>query len=225
MFQKKEKRGNKSEGMSLLVIGLGNPGRKYSNTRHNIGAKVVTDLAKKLKLSFKKGNGFYVWCCISQKKRKKLILTKTTTFMNLTGKAVVQMISEFGIPPKNCIAVVDDVALPLGKLRLRLSGSDGGHRGLASMIAEMGTKEFPRLRFGIGNPQIRDMRLEDFVLQVFSSEEKEKVNETRKRAVEAILFIKEYGIEKAMNYVNRREIQEVRNLETLCTCFSFEFWA
>lgn len=201
MSLRKEKRENKLKGSPLLVIGLGNPGRRYCNTRHNIGARVVADLAKKLRLRFRRRNR-YIWSFTPENSRR-LILTKTTTFMNESGKAVAEMLSEFGIKNEDCLAIVDDVNLPFGKLRLRISGSDGGHRGLASIIQELGTEEFPRLRVGIGYPQSRSIKLEDFVLQNFSREEEEKLKEFRNRAVEAILFIRECGMEKAMNYVNK----------------------
>ena len=161
-----------------LIIGLGNPGEKYEHTRHNMGFDVIDLLANYLKVSFTKKafQGIYV-------KDNDLILFKPETFMNLSGIAVREIMTFFKIDINDILVISDDMALPVGKIRLRESGSSGGHKGLQNIIDNLGSNQFKRLRVGIGEPKINTI---DFVLSKPSKEESEKINNAIKIAVDAI---------------------------------------
>jgi PTH1 family peptidyl-tRNA hydrolase len=181
-----------------LVVGLGNPGRRYQATRHNIGFAVADDLARRSGVVFEHsrarvGTG-----------PSSVLLVKPLTMMNLSGEAVAGLAHFFKIDAPDILVVADDVNLPLGRLRLRARGSAGGHNGFKSIIGMLGTEEFPRLRIGVGRGDPR-RELADHVLATFDKDEAPDVEESVARAADAVeCFIAE-GIEAAMNRYNRWE--------------------
>jgi len=188
--------------MKFLIVGLGNPGNVYAHTRHNIGFDVVNAFVVKHESTFKTERLAYVsevkW------KGKKFICICPTTYMNLSGKAVKYWMDKESIPLENVLVIVDEVALPLNKLRLRPSGSDGGHNGLKSIHESLGTTQYPRLRFGIGNAYPKGMQA-DYVLGKWNKEEEPVVWLKIDKAVEVIEIFAVAGVTTAMNQVNDKE--------------------
>ena len=184
----------------LVAFGLGNPGKQYQGSRHNLGKEAVIELAERLNLHFAPGQGDYYVC---EKPDLGLWLAVSTTYMNLSGRSALQVVERLGISPGELLVVCDDFNLPLGLIRLRRGGGDGGHKGLGSVIYELGTTEFPRLRLGIG-PLPEGVDAQDFVLSCFDGEQVEVAAEVRRVAGEAILKVATDGMEKAMNKFNRR---------------------
>lgn len=184
-----------------MIVGLGNPGRSYQKTRHNLGFRVIDHLAEKYKKTFKGGRGEYLHCEI-ELEGTRIYLLKPLTFMNNSGQVVLDSLGFFNLTPPELFVICDDVALPLGKLRIREKGSDGGHKGLGSIIYHLNTEDFPRLRLGIG-PLPQDMELEDFVLEKFRKEETkcvEQMIETGVLATESSII---FGVEESMNRFNQ----------------------
>lgn len=186
-------------GIARLVIGLGNPGRKYASNRHNVGFQCVDRLAEARGLLF------------SRRKHKallaqgeiaglKVILAKPQTFMNLSGEAVKRLARFYKVPPGDILVIYDDLDLPLGKIRLRPDGGPGGHKGMKSIIAHLGTNGFPRLRMGIGRPSHGDPV--DYVLGDFAPDERIAIDEAYERAISAVELWLTEGIEAAMNQYN-----------------------
>jgi PTH1 family peptidyl-tRNA hydrolase len=191
----------KSEEVFVLaVVGLGNPGREYARTRHNIGFRVVDALAGEGKRFEKKGFYLLLGTRIAG---RKVLLVKPVTYMNRSGDAVAALIREYGLEPSKVLVVADDANLPLGTLRVRKRGSDGGQKGLASIIRETGTEEFPRLRLGIGTPK-DDRDLADFVLDPFDGEEIPVVGALIESALLCVRTWITGGVERAMERHNRR---------------------
>jgi len=178
-----------------LIVGLGNPGRIYQRTRHNIGFMVLSRLAKKKGLKFDRK-----YCKSRIAEGEGLILAKPYTYVNLSGKAVKALLQKLSITPQEMLVICDDVALPFGRIRIRRKGSDGGHNGLRSIIKEIGTEDFPRLRVGIGKEGIKD--LVEYVLGEFDKEEEKILEKILEVAVEAVECVLEEGIESAMNKYN-----------------------
>jgi PTH1 family peptidyl-tRNA hydrolase len=187
--------------MSSLVVGLGNPGERYKNTRHNLGFEVVDSLAKRMKRSFKPGKGEYLFCEILEEGEGKVLLMKPLTYMNSSGQAVADALDHFKLSRENLLVLCDDANLPLGKIRIRDKGSDGGHKGLKSIIYHLNSISFARLRMGIGEPP-EDMELEDFVLREFDSEEREAVEKMIERACAAVEYALTWGLEYAASRFN-----------------------
>jgi len=186
-----------------LIAGLGNPGRRYHETRHNIGFAVADELARRPGAMFEHGRANALVARIGSGPAAVLVV-KPLTMMNLSGEAVAGLAYFFKIDPPNILVVADDVALPLGRLRLRARGSAGGHNGFRSIIGLLGTEEFPRLRLGVGRGDPR-RELADHVLARFDDDETAAVVESVARAADAVeCFIAE-GIEAAMNRFNRWE--------------------
>jgi len=185
----------------IALIGLGNPGREYLRTRHNIGFRVIDTLSKGLNLKLKPGEGEYL---IAQGKYggTRLLLVKPTTYVNRSGLAVSQLLSLFPLELSQLLVVCDDVNLPLGRIRIRGKGSDGGHKGLASIIYHLGEEGFPRLRVGIGGGERND--LVGFVLGEFTPAEEEVMGKVIERAAEACLSFVQDGLMEAMNRYNER---------------------
>lgn len=183
-----------------LVAGLGNIGSKYVFTRHNAGFMVLDSWAVNSGLSFKEEKRLKCLvggCKIGQ---DNILLIKPTTYMNLSGEAISAVINYYKIDKKDILIVYDDLSLPLGKIRFRANGSDGGHNGIKSIIKSLGTSDFARLKIGTGpQPPIPS---EAFVLQNFSSEQLEKLKPVLKVGVEAIEFYFKNGIEKTQNIYN-----------------------
>ncbi len=188
----------------FVVFGLGNPGKKYERTRHNAGFLVADALAQRHGWTFKQGRGDFVQAD-GHVNGRRLFLIKPLTFMNNSGLAVRQAVEFFRQDLSQILVVVDDFQLPLGVLRLRKSGSDGGHNGLASIISHLGTQQFPRLRIGIG-PEHPIENWVSFVLSEFSRSEWEVLQEIIPTAADAVETAAKEGIERAMNRFNRRLI-------------------
>ena len=169
--------------MKYLIAGLGNIGDEYANTRHNIGFTVIDALARLSGVSFQSGR--YADIARMRIKNKTLVLIKPHTYMNLSGKAVRYWLDNEKIPLENLLVVVDDIALPPGQLRLRIKGGDGGHNGLTSIIEILGTEEFARLRFGIGNDFAKGFQTE-YVLGKWTKAEEEMLVPKIEEAVEMI---------------------------------------
>jgi|SRR5579883_2426341 len=183
-----------------LIVGLGNPGREYEHTRHNVGFDVVDLFAQinKLPAARKSGKTVLTEGLIDN---RRVYLMKPQTYMNLSGDAVSAFLRQKPIEYANLMVVTDDINLPLGKLRLRASGSDGGHNGVKSVIAHLHSREFPRLRVGVGAPADSSAQV-DYVLGKFSRSEAKIVNEAIERAVAALETWLREGIEPAMNKFN-----------------------
>lgn len=187
--------------MKYLVVGLGNPGDKYENTRHNIGFKVVEALAKELDGHFSIDR--HAEIAELKFKGRTIVGIKPSTFMNLSGKAVSYWMQQVKIPLENLIVITDDLALPFGKLRMKGKGSDGGHNGLADIQRTLGTNSYTRLRFGVGNDFHKGQQ-SDYVLGEWSKEENETISERIEIAKE---FIKSYctvGIQLTMTNWNNK---------------------
>ena len=188
-------------------MGLGNPGRNYQKTRHNLGYRVVDLLAEKHKTKFKGGRGEYLHCRL-EVEGKEVCLLKPLTFMNNSGQAVFDSLRFFNLTPPELFVICDDVNLPFGTLRLREKGSDGGHKGLRSIIYQLGTEEFPRLRLGVG-PAPEKMDLEDFVLENFKKEEEKSVEELIQRGLIAVESSIALGVRESMNRYNKNSDRNI----------------
>lgn len=188
-----------NSGMSEkhLIVGLGNPGPRYSETRHNVGFKVVERLAEKLNCNFRAGKGEYLIASSAA----EVLLLKPLTYMNHSGLAVRHAADYFEVELARVLIVFDDYQLPLGKLRLRASGSDGGHNGMASVIQHLGTPNVARLRLGIG-AEFGKGQMADYVLATFSRAEQKLLPEIYERAVEAVSTVIADGVQAAMNKFN-----------------------
>ena len=184
----------------VVAFGLGNPGEGYDLTRHNIGKEVVTDLVERLGLSLKPGKGEFVY---ARDPARGLALVVPTTYVNLSGVSAAEALDFFRADRDRLLAVCDDFNLPLGAIRIRKKGSDGGHNGLASIIYQLASLEFPRLRLGIG-PVPSGAVPADFVLSRFDAGESAAVRRLKHDAAEAVLAIAESGLEIAMNTYNRK---------------------
>lgn len=187
--------------MKYLIVGLGNPGDKYEETRHNIGFKVVDLLARNLDGKFAANKH----ADVSEVKFKgrTLILIKPTTFMNLSGKAVNYWMESEKIPVENLLVITDDIALPFGKLRMKAKGSDGGHNGLKDIQTVLKTSEYPRLRFGVGNDFLPG-RQADYVLGEWDKPEKNALQERLEVCLEFIKSFTTIGIAMTMTNWNNK---------------------
>lgn len=184
----------------FLIAGLGNPGAKYSGTRHNVGFQLIEKLCDKLSVKMKAGKGPF-FTGKSNYKRKKIILLQPTTFMNNSGRAVQQAAHWFKIPSEHCLICYDDLNLRVGSIRLRRGGSAGGHNGIKDIIQKLGTESFPRLRIGIGNDFIEGQQ-SSYVLSQFSKDQLPLIEEAVDNAVKAALQFVTKGVETAMNHYN-----------------------
>ena len=186
-----------------IIAGLGNPGREYEKTRHNAGFEVIDRLAERLQvLSWEKkhkalaGKAVYAG--------EKLLLLKPQTYMNLSGESLLSAASFYRVPPDHILVISDDIDLAEGRLRIRKSGSAGGHNGLKSIISNLGSGDFVRIRVGVGSKPA-GWDLADYVLGRAKGEDAEKMEAAYADVVEAVLTVLESGVDKAMNEVNRRE--------------------
>ena len=190
--------GKKTE--NWLIVGLGNPGSQYEKTRHNCGFRAIDILAQKLncKVDRLKFQGLYGQVNFGP---GKLFLLKPQTYMNLSGRSVLQLSAYFNIPPQRIIVLFDDISLPPGRLRVRPDGSAGGHNGIKSIIAELGSQDFPRVKIGVGaKPDQRD--LADWVLSTFSASEEKSLGDALEAAADAALSVIERGIPETANRYN-----------------------
>jgi len=183
-----------------LVVGLGNPGRRYANTRHNLGFRVVEALADEERWRFRPAP-WWRWAR-GTLSGEDLVLAEPLTFMNNSGQAVRGLLRELKIQTERLLVVYDDLDLPVGQIRVRRRGSSGGHKGLASIIEAVHTREFVRLRLGIGSPGRTDVV--EYVLSEFSRAEEELVGDAVAQAAEAVRCWVSDGVEETMNRFNRR---------------------
>ena len=188
--------------MKYLIVGLGNIGNEYAHTRHNIGFDVVNDFVHKHESKFSTGRLAYL--AEMKWKGKKFICICPTTYMNLSGNAVKYWMDKEKILAENILVIVDEVALPLNKLRLKPGGSDGGHNGLKNIEAMIGTREYPRLRFGIGNNYLKGLQA-DYVLSKWKTEEEPLVKSKIEKCTEIIESFATRGISLTMNDVNNTD--------------------
>lgn len=189
-----------ADEMKYLIACLGNIGAEYDETRHNIGFKIADRLAKDLEASFTTSR--LAQTAEMKFKGKTLLVIKPTTYMNLSGKAVKYWLQQEKIPIENLLVVNDDIALPLGTLRLRKQGADGGHNGLTDIIDKLGTNVFCRLRFGLGDDFPRGRQV-DFVLGKWKPSEEPIVDEKVDEAVEIIKSFVTQGVDRTMNLYNK----------------------
>ncbi|HTL43042.1 MAG TPA: aminoacyl-tRNA hydrolase [Vicinamibacterales bacterium] len=185
-----------------LIVGLGNPGREYRDTRHNVGFMVADEIAKRHNLAFAMAPSQVPDAFVAKKfGAPSLMVAKPLTFMNNSGDAVAALTRYYDVPFDDLLVVVDEVALPFGRLRARARGSAGGHNGLKSMIARLGTTEFPRLRLGVGRGDAR-RDLADHVLSRFEADEQSALGEFIARAADAAEMFAAEGIDKVMTTYN-----------------------
>jgi PTH1 family peptidyl-tRNA hydrolase len=185
-----------------IIIGLGNPGREYQATRHNIGFDVITRLSDDygIPLDFKKHKAI---CGKGMIEGEKVILAQPQTYMNLSGESVRELMDFYKVSNNEIIIIYDDISLEVGQLRLRGKGSAGGHNGIKSIIQHLGTDEFPRIKFGVGDKP-KGWDLADYVLGRFPEDEQSIVRDTIKKSSEAVKVILKDGMEAAMNVYNRK---------------------
>ncbi|MEO8719846.1 MAG: aminoacyl-tRNA hydrolase [Ginsengibacter sp.] len=183
----------------FLITGLGNPGNEYAHTRHNIGFDVITAFALKHKAFFQSSRLAEV--AEIKFKGKIFVCIKPSTFMNLSGRAVKYWLDKEKVSIENSLTIVDDLALPINKLRLRKGGSDAGHNGLRDIQNILGTDEYPKLRFGIGNHYPKGAQI-DFVLQHFLPEETLIIEKKIEKSIEVIEDFATIGIDRTMNIIN-----------------------
>jgi len=184
-----------------LIVGLGNPGREYEKTRHNCGFRCLDILAQKLgcKVDKAKFQGLYGQVNYGG---RKLLLLKPLTYMNLSGRSVLQLSAYFQIPPQKIIVLFDDISLEPGRLRIRADGSAGGHNGIKSIISEVGSQDFPRVKIGVGGKMHPEQSLADHVLSGFSAQEEKALSSALERAADAALSIIEKGVPETANRYN-----------------------
>lgn len=191
----------KTGKIEYLIVGLGNPGREYENTRHNCGFIALDYLSEKLnckinKIKFKSTIGE---CEINS---HRCLLMKPSTYMNLSGQAVVEAMNFYKIPPQNVIVIFDDISLDVGKMRIRRKGSDGGQKGMQNIIYLSGSQDFPRIKVGIGKKPHPDYDLKKWVLSRFSSSEQKLIEPLLENIYDALSHMVDNNIDKAMNLYN-----------------------
>ena len=193
---------NKPQGpVTWLVVGLGNMGDKYDHTRHIVGFAVIDLIAEDLDIPVQRLK-FKALTNTADLGDEKVLLMKPVTFMNLSGEAVEQAAAFYKVPPERIIVISDEVALPPGKLRIRQSGSAGGHNGLKNIIAHLHSDAFPRIRVGVGQKPHPDYDMADWVLGKFTGEDKKTIEAAVKRAADAIECILDQGIDRGMGKFN-----------------------
>jgi len=184
-----------------LIVGLGNPGKEYTGSRHNLGYQVVEALSRRLKTA-KPVQKYWSLCAAADYKDKQIILVQPLTYMNRSGRAVIELLRNNPVNLAELMIVYDDLDLPPGAIRLRRKGGSAGHRGIQSIIEALGTTEFPRLRIGIGKPP-GEIEGGDYVLQPVEPADSALIDEVITRAVEAVILFIEEGLETAMNTYNQ----------------------
>ena len=189
---------------TFLIVGLGNPGKQYQNTRHNAGFMAVDALARSLNADFEPWRGDLALCAKAEAEGKTIYLLKPQTFMNLSGQAVSTFANFYKIPYTAVLVIFDDMSLPLGSIRVRRDGSAGGQNGMKNIIELAGTQNIARLRIGIG-PRPAYFEGKDFVLSKFTPQEQDLVASALQKAKEAVSCILSRGIEQAMTEANRKE--------------------
>ena len=190
-----------SQGVTWLVVFLGNPGAKYNGTRHNAGFMAADAMAKELNVAINKLR-FKALTATVTIGGEKVLLMKPQTYMNLSGEAVGQAAKFYKISPEHVIVVSDEVAMPIGKLRIRKSGSAGGHNGLKDIIRHLGTQDFPRIRMGVGAAPHPDYDMADWVLSTFKNKDAEDMQDLAERVSKAVQCYITEGPDRAMNKFN-----------------------
>ena len=191
----------RQSGYTWLVVGLGNPGARYESTRHNMGFLALDRLAEREKLRFNKLR-FKAWTAEWKLGEYKVLVMKPQTYMNLSGEYVGAAARFYKIPADHILVVSDDIALPVGKLRLRAAGSAGGHNGLKNIIRHLGSDRFPRIKVGVGMPQNAEYDIADWVTGMPMGEEQKILLDALDRAAQAIPAVITLGMDKAMNRFN-----------------------
>ena len=191
----------KATNENWLIVGLGNPGREYEKTRHNAGFRALDILAEQLdaKVDKLKFQGLYAQV---NYKGSKVFLLKPQTYMNLSGRSVLQLSAYFNIPPQRIIVMFDDISLEPGRLRIRANGSAGGHNGIKSIIQEVGSQEFPRVKIGVGTKPNPEYDLANWVLSTFTANEEKALKVSLENAAKAALAIIDKGVPEAANQFN-----------------------
>ncbi len=190
-------------GVQWLLVFLGNPGEKYDRTRHNVGFRTADALQKRCgcKINRLRSKALTGRCELGG---QSVLLVKPQTYMNLSGESVGPLASYYKVPPERVVVISDDVALPLGRIRLRRGGSAGGHNGLKSIIQALKTDAFPRVRIGVGAPPHADYDMADWVLGSLSGEDEKILSEAIDRALDALECCLKDGVDKAMNQFNSK---------------------
>ncbi len=188
-------------GIKYIIVGLGNPGIKYENTRHNAGFMAIDYISKNLGISLN-AQKFKSLCGIGQFSGEKVILIKPQTFMNLSGEAVKEATDFYKIPPEKTIILFDDISLPVGKIRIKRSGCSGGQNGMKNIINSCKSDNFPRIKIGIGQKPSPDWDLADWVISKFNEEERITIEKTMKNVEDALSIMVKGKIENAMNNYN-----------------------
>ena len=188
-------------GCDWMIVGLGNPGKEYEHTRHNVGFRAVELAAGQLKtkidrLKFKALTRLVTW------NGPKLLLVEPQTYMNLSGAAVSALATYYKVKPERILVIFDDISLPVGKIRIRRDGSAGGHNGIKSLIQSLGTDQFPRIKVGVGAKPHPDYDLADWVLSKFSAQEEKALAPALENAAAAAFLLMEQGVEKAASAYN-----------------------
>mgnify|MGYP002576741013 FL=1 len=183
-----------------LIVGLGNPEGEYSNTRHNMGFDAINHLSQKLNITVTKEK-FKALYGDGMINNEKVILLKPQTYMNLSGEAIIKFKEFYKIPVENIIVIYDDIDVDVGKIKIRKKGGPGTHNGMKSVVEELQTEDFPRIRVGIGKPMFKEMMI-GYVLQKLQGEERDILNDSTKKAAYAVCDIITYGIDNAMNMYN-----------------------
>ena len=192
---------NRTGSASWMLVCLGNPGEKYENTRHNVGYMVGDEIAERQNVPIQKLK-FKALTNLVTISGEKVLVVKPITYMNLSGEAVRPAADFYKIPPERILVISDDTALPVGRLRIRKSGSAGGHNGLKNIIQHLGTDQFPRLRVGVGEKPHPDYDMADWVLGKFVGEDKKAIDAAVKRAADAVECILKEGLDRGMSKFN-----------------------
>lgn len=192
---------NKTGPISYIIAGLGNPGSRYKNTRHNVGFRAIEYIAKCVNIEVKqiKFKSLYGVCKLNN---KNVLLIKPQTFMNNSGEAITEAMSFYKIPPQNTIIIFDDISLDIGKMRIRRKGSDGGHNGMKNIIYLSGKDTFPRIKVGVGKKPNPNWDLADWVLSDFNKEDNDIIEKEFDKIYQAVNFLVDDKIDEAMNKFN-----------------------
>lgn len=193
--------GKQTSSLDWILVCLGNPGDKYENTRHNVGFMTADALGERLHKPIQRLK-FRALTNVVEYGGCRVLLMKPTTYMNLSGEAVREACQFYKLPPERVLVVSDDVSLPVGKLRLRRSGTAGGHNGLRSIIGQLHSDQFPRLKIGVGQKPHPDYDMADWVLGKFSKEDRKAIDAAIDRALDAIECVFSQGMDRAMSQYN-----------------------
>ena len=191
----------KPSNVTWLVVGLGNPGDRYENTRHNVGFEVMDELGERGNFPIRKLK-HKALTQTAEIGGQRVLVMKPNTFMNLSGEAVIDAANFYKVPADHVLVVCDEISLPLGKIRIRRSGSAGGHNGLRNIISHLGTDQFPRVKVGVGGKPNPDYDMADWVLGKFQGEDKTVIQAAVERAADAVECVLQEGPDAAMNRFN-----------------------